>query len=91
MQALTHHYFNKESFVYQITMGFTVVPAVLDMLANAPKVVASQPVVASLLQLYHSYVPFAALGLGWVLPTLIGFTCGVIYVKAVPRVVLDSK
>lgn len=89
--SLTHNYFNKQSFVYQVTMVFTVVPAVLDMLANSPKVVASQPVVASLLQLYHGYVPFAALGLGWVLPTLIGFTCGVIYVKAVPRVVLDSK
>lgn len=79
--SLTHKYFEKNQRVYQLTIALTAVPAVLDMLANAPKVVATQPVVANVLAAYHHYVPFAALGLGWVLPTLVGFGLGLVLYK----------
>lgn len=63
--------------VYKLTIAFTAVPAVLDMLANAPTVVTTFGPVASVLHLYHTFVPFASLGLGWIVPTLVGFVLGI--------------
>ncbi|HFM7601318.1 TPA: branched-chain amino acid transport system II carrier protein, partial [Enterococcus faecium] len=47
--SLTAKFFQKSPFVYQVTMFFSAVPAVLDMLANSPALVSQQTVVASLL------------------------------------------
>jgi len=65
--------------VYKLTIAFTVVPAVLDMLANSPQVVTSFGPVASVLSFYHQVVPFASLGLGWLVPTFMGFTLGIVW------------
>ncbi len=89
--SLTAKYFDKNPFVYQMTIAFTLVPAVLDMLANAPQVVATQPIVNALLTFYHHYLPFASLGLGWVVPTFVGFCLSFLYVKMTPRLALDTK
>lgn len=59
--------------VYRTTIAVTAVPAVLDMLANAPAVVAGFGPVAAVLHAYHTYVPFASLGLGWLVPTGLAF------------------
>lgn len=77
--SLTAKFFQKSPFVYQVTMFFSAVPAVLDMLANSPALVSQQTVVASLLAFYHHYVPFAALGLGWVVPTLLGYAGSLLF------------
>ena len=77
--SLTAKFFQKSPFVYQVTMFFSAVPAVLDMLANSPALVSQQTVVASLLGFYHHYVPFAALGLGWVVPTLLGYAGSLLF------------
>ncbi|CAJ1229588.1 branched-chain amino acid transport system carrier protein [Levilactobacillus zymae] len=61
------------SVVYKTTIAVTAVPAVLDMLANAPAVVATFGPVAAVLHAYHTYVPFASLGLGWLVPTGLAF------------------
>jgi len=62
--------------VYKLTIAFTAVPAVLDMLANSPATVTNWAPVAALLQAYHAVVPFASLGLGWLVPTAVGFLLG---------------
>ncbi|MFS1188386.1 branched-chain amino acid transport system II carrier protein [Enterococcus lactis] len=77
--SLTAKFFQKSPFVYQVTMFFSAVPAVLDMLANSPALVSQQTVVASLLGFYHHCVPFAALGLGWVVPTLLGYAGSLLF------------
>jgi LIVCS family branched-chain amino acid:cation transporter len=65
--------------IYKLTIVFTAVPAVLDMLANSPAVVTNWAPIANLLRVYHTYVPFASLGLGWLVPTLAGFTLGIVW------------
>lgn len=65
--------------VYKLTIAFTVVPAILDMLANSPKVVTSWGPVAATLTAYHQLLPFASLGLGWLVPTFIGFVLGIVW------------
>lgn len=62
--------------VYKATIAFTAVPAVLDLLANSPAVVTTWGPVARVLHFYHTYVPLASLGLGWLVPTLVGFALG---------------
>ncbi|MCW3778534.1 branched-chain amino acid transport system II carrier protein [Levilactobacillus namurensis] len=62
--------------VYKATIAFTAVPAILDLLANSPAVVTTWGPVARVLHLYHTYVPLASLGLGWLVPTLVGFVLG---------------
>ena len=65
--------------VYKLTIAFTAVPAILDMLANSPKVVTSWGPVAATLTAYHQLLPFASLGLGWLVPTFIGFVLGIVW------------
>lgn len=63
--------------VYKLTIAFTVVPAVLDMLNSAPAVVTQLVPVHAALAVYHQVVPFASLGLGWLVPTFLGFALGI--------------
>ncbi|MCH5465754.1 branched-chain amino acid transport system II carrier protein [Levilactobacillus tujiorum] len=65
--------------VYKMTIAFTAVPAILDMLANSPKVVTSLGPVAGMLRIYHQVIPFAGLGLGWLVPTFVGFVLGIVW------------
>ncbi len=65
--------------VYKVTIAFTILPAILDMLANTPATISGLAPIQRLLTLYHTAVPFASLGLGWLAPTLIGFTIGIIW------------
>lgn len=80
--SLTAKFFQKTPFVYQVTMLFAAVPAVLDMLANSPALVSQQRVAASMLEFYHHHVPFAALGLGWMVPTLLGYAGSLLFYYA---------
>ena len=65
--------------VYKLTIAFAAVPAVLDMLNTAPAVVSGFGPVAAVLSFYHAVVPFASLGLGWIVPTLLGFVIGFVW------------
>lgn len=89
--SLTHRYFKKDPYVYQLTMAVAIVPSVLDMLTNAPKIVTIQPVINHLLYAYHTYVPFSTLGLGWVIPTFFAFAWGLVYINVRSETVLDSE
>ncbi|WP_122645829.1 branched-chain amino acid transport system II carrier protein [Enterococcus mediterraneensis] len=78
--SLTAKLFKKNPLVYQVTMLFAAVPAVLDMLASSPAVVSKQALVAQVLSAYHTHLPFADLGLGWVVPTLVGYLASLTFV-----------
>ncbi|MGX7132007.1 branched-chain amino acid transport system II carrier protein [Enterococcus songbeiensis] len=77
--SLTAKFFQTSPVVYQVTMLFAAVPAVLDMLASSPALVSQQYVVAKVLEFYHHYVPFASLSLGWVVPTLVGYVASLLF------------
>lgn len=65
--------------VYKVTIAFTSLPAILDMLANTPATISALGPIQDLLNLYHTVIPFANLGLGWLLPALIGFMIGSVW------------
>lgn len=68
--------FHNDPTVYRWTTALTLIPAVLDALRSAPAVIANTDWVQRLLALDDTYLPFAKLGLDWVLPALVGLLIG---------------
>ncbi|MDO4432567.1 MAG: branched-chain amino acid transport system II carrier protein [Aerococcaceae bacterium] len=72
--ALFHKVFKGKRSVYQWTSYFTLVVALVDGLAASP--LASIPKVNGFVQFVYSYLPFAKIGMGWIIPAIIGFVIG---------------
>ncbi|GAF41911.1 branched-chain amino acid transport protein [Agrilactobacillus composti DSM 18527 = JCM 14202] len=62
---------------YRLPVIFTIIPAILDGLQNAPKAIAQSGGVTRLLQI-RDILPLATYGLSWVLPAVIAFIIGFI-------------
>ncbi|MDN6081360.1 MAG: branched-chain amino acid transport system II carrier protein, partial [Leuconostoc sp.] len=73
--SLFSKYFKKYPVVYRFVVASVTVPAFLDALASSPLATTSH--VQSLVNGYHHFVPFAALGFGWVVPAVVGTVLGV--------------
>lgn len=74
--SVTSPLFNRDPLVYAFVVGFTTVPAFLDMVAAFPPVV-SQSAFGQMLGVFqHSVLPFVNLGMDWVVPALIGAVVG---------------
>ena len=67
--------FAHRQIVYKITTWFTLIAACGDALNAVPAGVKSLAVVQDILSVYQ-YLPFFSLGMGWVVPALIGFIVG---------------
>ncbi len=68
--------FNRDPLVYAFVVGFTTVPALLDMVAAFPPVVSQSAFGQALVAFQHSVLPFANLGMDWVAPALVGMVLG---------------
>ncbi|WP_273752972.1 branched-chain amino acid transport system II carrier protein [Leuconostoc mesenteroides] len=74
--SLFSKYFKKSPVVYRFVVTSVTVPAFLDALvASSPLATTSH--VQSLVNGYHHFVPFAALGFGWVVPAVVDTVLGV--------------
>lgn len=68
--------FDRDPLVYALVVGFTTVPALLDMVAAFPPVV-SQSGFGQALGVFQQHVlPFASLGMDWVVPAAAGAVLG---------------
>ena len=74
--ALISPLFKHARLVYQVTTVFTLISAILDGLNAMPDAVRNLGGVANLLSLAQHYLPFFSLGMGWILPAVIGFVLG---------------
>lgn len=79
--SLTVHSKPYAGVVYKMTISFTVLPAVFDLLNASPAAVTNLNFVKTILAAYHQYIPFASLGLGWIVPTFVGFFLGLLLGK----------
>ena len=71
--------FRHDRNIYVITTIFTAIAALGDALNSTPAVIKSSAVVQNILGLYHSYIPFFDIGMGWTIPALIGLIIGIIF------------
>lgn len=88
--SLTVHAKPYAGIVYKMTIAFTVLPAILDMLNASPAVVTNLAFIKMILRYYHQYIPLANLGLGWITLTLAGFILGLIIGKLVDFVSVND-
>ena len=68
--------FQRASVVYKFVVGFTVVPALFDMISSFPPVVSHSAFGTLVTNLRMTYLPFAQYGLDWVVPALVGLVLG---------------
>ncbi|GEK27947.1 branched-chain amino acid transport system carrier protein [Furfurilactobacillus siliginis] len=67
--------FKRAPVVYRFVVGFTVVPALLDMVVAFPPVVSHSTFGRGVVRLQH-YLPLATIGLDWVVPAVVGLVVG---------------
>lgn len=62
--------------VYRMTTYVTLLAALLDALNSSPAFIKESGLVQAILQLADSYLPFFSIGMGWIVPSVIGFLIG---------------
>lgn len=67
--------FHRDSVVYFFVVLFTVVPALGDMVVAFPKVVSASAFGKGVAA-FRAHLPFASLGLSWLVPALVGLVLG---------------
>ncbi|MBF8807215.1 MAG: branched-chain amino acid transport system II carrier protein [Enterococcus lacertideformus] len=71
--------FNQRPAVYRMTTYFTLIASLLDGLNACPDFIKQSGVAKQLLDFADAYLPFFKLGMGWIIPALIGFLIGLIW------------
>lgn len=74
--ALTEKWFGKDPAVYASTTAFTLVAAALDFLGTLSGMIPGSRLLAGITQFAGRFVPLYDLGMGWIVPALIGFAIG---------------
>ncbi|MFA9414339.1 MULTISPECIES: branched-chain amino acid transport system II carrier protein [unclassified Streptococcus] len=74
--ALVDKLFKGKKAVYLWTTIFTLFPAIVDGLAASPW--AELSIVKGLVSFGHGLLPFSSIGMGWVLPSILGFIVGLL-------------
>lgn len=76
--SITGTLFNYDPIVYIWGVGLTLIPAVFDMLASFPPVVSQQLWALQLKSIQLRFLPFADIGMDWVISAVIGLAIGLI-------------
>ena len=74
--ALTEKWFGKDPVVYACTTGFTLIAAGLDFLGTLSGMVPGNHLLESITAFAGRFLPLYSLGMGWIVPALIGFAIG---------------
>jgi len=74
--SVTSPLFKRDSVVYAFVVAFTTVPALMDMIGAFPPVVSASAFGKAVVGLEHAYLPFSTMGLGWLVPALVGLVLG---------------
>lgn len=82
IMALTEKLFGKSKYVYGwVTLG-AFIPAVFDFCKTLPEGIQTALHIPALIELGRRIFPFFDLGLGWVVPALIGLVIGLVLTVA---------
>ena len=62
-------------WIYRVTTIFTIIPAFFAGLESLPKNLQSEAMISQILS-WNKYLPLSELGLGWVMPAIVGLAAG---------------
>lgn len=65
-------------YVYVCTTILTLIAAIGDMLNALPFGLNKASAISSIIEIYHNTLPFFDIGMGWILPAIIGLVIGTI-------------
>ena len=77
--VLVGPFFKQRPAVYRMTTYFTLIASILDGLNACPDGIKQTSFVKTLLDFATNYLPFFKLGMGWIVPALIGLVIGLIW------------
>lgn len=78
--SICTHIFKKNKTVYVISICFTLIPAIFDMIVSMPPIV-SQSSFGLVIGHIRGFLPLASYGLSWLVPMIIGLILGTIIFK----------
>jgi branched-chain amino acid:cation transporter, LIVCS family len=70
--------FGYHRYVYSITTLFTLFAAIGDMLNALPFGLNNTSTISAIIEVYKNTLPFFDMGMGWIVPSIIGLIIGVI-------------
>ena len=73
--------FNHSTIVYRFTIFFTMIASFIDGIKASPEPFLKTSFAKFIISLGEKYLPFFDIGMGWILPALIGFIIGLIVYK----------
>nr|WFO03467.1 branched-chain amino acid transport system II carrier protein [Staphylococcus aureus] len=73
--------FHHSKLIYQCTIFFTMIAALVDGLKASPEFISSTSFSQTLINFSQKYLPLSDIGMGWVVLSLIGFIIGFIIYK----------
>ncbi|ULG73028.1 branched-chain amino acid transport system II carrier protein [Macrococcus brunensis] len=73
--------FHDSKIVYQATIYLTLIAALIDGIKASPAILSQTAFAESIINFGNHYLPFFSIGMGWVLPAIIGFVIGFIIYK----------
>ena len=71
----------KNGTIYKWTIGFTIVPALLDFVNSLPDPIKEYKKIEQILDFADSYLPLFDYGFGWISLAAIGFIIGLIHAR----------
>ena len=76
--ALLSPLFKHSKIVYRFTTLFTMVAAFVDGVKASPEFFVNTKFAQTIIGFGENYLPFFNIGMGWIVPALIGFIIGII-------------
>ncbi len=73
--------FNHSTIVYRFTIFFTMIASFIDGFKASPEPFLKTSFAKFVISLGEKYLPFFDIGMGWILPALVGFIIGFIVYK----------
>lgn len=80
--ALFGKFFGHSRVVYVWTTAFTLIAAIFDLIGTISRMAPDVAILANITSFAANYIPFYDLGLGWLVPSVIGLVIGLIHRKS---------
>ena len=81
IMALTERLFGRSKYVYRLVTLGAFIPAMFDFAKTLPEGVQSALGIPAVTEAAGKVIPFFGIGLGWVVPALIGLALGLVITK----------
>lgn len=76
--AILSPLFHNDFRVYKITTGFTLIPAIFDMIKALPAPLSDAQLIQSIISFAHQYIPLYEIGFGWLMFSFCGLIIGLL-------------